>query len=113
MPNWGTKNTWRWWVQGRFLVLIQAGTKPLEARPRKGEFAQARVDDVVVWNDQVSTRIKAIRIYASFKVMLDHENPAGFYPGATRDVVLTALRGMYRNAPRGGVLVFELERITS
>lgn len=105
-------NIWYWWVKRQFVIPINAGTKPLEARPNVGEYALAQVGDTVVWNDSVQTRIRAVRRYVSFKAMLDYENPTGFYPGATRDVVLTALRGMYRNAPCGGVLVFELERIT-
>lgn len=104
-------NVWNWWVRREFLDPISSGTKPLEARLNRGEFARARVGDVVMWNDRVKTRIKAVRRYQSFKVMLAIEKPEGFYPGANRDMVLSALRGMYRTEPTQGVLCFELERI--
>lgn len=103
--------TWNWWAKGFILVPIEAGTKPLEDRPNWGEYALARVGDTIVWNDRVKTRIEVIRHYQSFKLMLAIEKPECFYPGASREVVLGALRSMYRTTPDKGVLCFELERI--
>lgn len=101
-----------WWVKRQFVLRIQDGSKPLETRPNWGEYSTAKVGDVIIWNDWVRTQITDIRHYQSFKKMLDHERPEGFYPGATRDVVLGALRGMYRTTPDKGVLCFELKGIS-
>ncbi len=98
-------------MKHRFLNQVEQGLKPLEARQNLGELAQARVGDRVIWNDRVETRIKAIRRYRSFEVMLALEKPEDFYPGATREVMLSILRDIYPTDSARGVLCFELELI--
>ncbi len=102
---------WDWWVKGFILITLEQGLKDLETRPNRGEAALVRVGDVIRFNGTVRRRVKAIRRYQSFKVMLAIEKSERFYPGVTGDVVLGAIRGMYRTNPEQGVLCFELEHI--
>jgi ASC-1-like (ASCH) protein len=103
---------WDWWVKSFILLSIEQGRKDLETRPNRGEAAGVQVGDIICFNKSVRRRVIAIRRYQSYKAMLAVEKSERFYPDATRDVILGALRGMYRTDPEQGVFCFELERIS-
>ena len=98
-----------WWVKRELLPLFNQG-KDLEVRVWARHFESVSKGDLITFNESIRRRVKAVRRYASFAVMLENEDSRKILPRATPEKVLTLLTGIYsRHRELLGVFVFELE----
>lgn len=99
-------------VKGFILPSFAEG-KDLEVRVKSRFVSSIRVGDILIFNNSIRRRVKAMRGYSDFHNMLQHENYKRLYPRASsKDWLLNALRSIYpRDREEAGVVVFELEEI--
>lgn len=69
-------------VQEPYLSFIKEGKKTVEGRLNKGKFANMKVGDIVVVNDDFDIQIVTKRIYDSFSDMIKNENIKNVIPNA-------------------------------
>ena len=98
-----------WWVKRGFLPLIANCQKTLEIRPLSEATKGICVGDFLVFNRQVTRKVRDIRYYETLEAALKDENPEKVWPGKTRQEILRAAHEFYpRQALLRGVYVFEL-----
>lgn len=97
-------------VKGFILPLFAEG-KDLEVRVANRYASLVVVGDVLVFNNLVRRKVKAIRKYPDFSSMLQVENYKRLYPKAkSQKWLLEALSTIYsRSQELKGVFVFELQ----
>lgn len=98
---------WNWRVAQWALPLFCRG-KDLEIRLNRGEAAEVAVGDMIRFNNQVAFRVRLIRHYESFEMMLARERTRRIAPGFSRGEILEGLRELYPDRGTLEVLVFEL-----
>lgn len=65
--------------------LIKQSLKTVDARPKKGEFAKLKKDDIIVWNnknDKFTAKVTNVKKYESFEEMLNAEKLNNVIPYA-------------------------------
>jgi ASC-1-like (ASCH) protein len=72
----GNSTTYKKNVSEPWFTLIKEGRKTVEGRLNKGEFAQMRAGDTIIWtnnDDSFKTKIKSIQKYNTFYEYLEGE----------------------------------------
>lgn len=102
-----------WRVKGYVLPLYDKG-KDLEVRTADGYSAQVKKSDTLRIGVALRKKVKNIRRYRNFVVMLQAERSERIVPGADAETVLGLLRTLYSPAEeRRGIIVFELEECST
>lgn len=96
-------------VKGFILPLFAEG-KDLEVRVDNRHVRLVAVGDILVFNNVVRRKVKAIRKYSDFTSMLQVENYKRLFPKAkNEECLLSALLGIYSKSQElRGIFVFEL-----
>lgn len=102
-----------WWVKGEALTYIRDEVKSLDVWPNSDKTRQVRVGDILLVNQRVKRKVRAIRFYDSFATAVVREDFHKIWPPArSRDELCQLWRCIYPvRAERRGVFVFELTRV--
>ena len=68
-------------VQEPWFTFIKNGDKTVEGRLNKGRFAELKVGDIIIWQQECQVKISYIKKYDSFKEMLEEEGLDKVLPG--------------------------------
>lgn len=99
----------------KYFKRIVSKKKKLEARINYSSVRKIKIGDKVrfFWeNRSIDVRIIDIRVYQSFKEMLEQENSALLIPGVSKEMVLTEYQKIYPDwkvKKFGGLRVFAFE----
>lgn len=95
----------------RWLRKIKKGEKTIEGRLFRGRFKNINEGDVIIWNRTLGTIVKRVKVYKSFRQLLEQENIDRILPGVD-DVEegLNVYRKYYseHDEENLGVVAFEL-----
>ena len=99
-------------VKSLILASFREG-KDLEVRVRSRFVDSISVGQTLLFNDSVRRRVKAVRRYSNFDLMLAKEDYRRLYPKAeSREWLLNELRKIYSTGREtAGVVVLELEEV--
>ncbi len=96
-------------VPARILFFLMNSGKDLEVRVAFRRFESIQENDILVFSSNCIRRVKKIRRYDSFALMLQTESADRIGPGYAAPDILSELRRIYpANQERLGVIVFEL-----
>lgn len=92
-------------VQEPWFSLIKTGTKVVEGRPKKGIFNKIKKDDIVIWTNDITgkireckTKVVGVRYYDTFYDMIETEGLYNVLPanGAGIKTVEDGVEKVYR-----------------
>lgn len=98
-------------IYKRYFDMIKRGVKTLEVRVAYERLKRVGPGDVIRFNADPMCRRKVLRVarYASFKEMMENEDPRKINPYDSADKQLADIAKFYpREKERLGILVFEL-----
>lgn len=105
---------WEMGLREEYLKLIKEGRKSIEGRLYDEKRRRIREGDVIIFERRLRVRVKALRIYSSFKEMLEKEGLQNVLPGAgSIEEGLKVYRQFYseEEEKKYGVVAIEVEPI--
>ncbi|ALV62542.1 ProFAR isomerase-like protein [Thermococcus sp. 2319x1] len=105
---------WEMGLQEEYLKLIKEGKKKIEGRLYDEKRRQIKPGDVIVFEGRLKVRVKALRVYPSFKEMLEKEGLDRVLPNVKSiDEGVETYRKFYSEEEerKYGVVAIEVEPI--
>ncbi|USG99487.1 ASCH domain-containing protein [Thermococcus argininiproducens] len=105
---------WEMGLQEEYLRLIKEGKKKIEGRLYDEKRRQVKPGDTIIFEGKLRVKVKALRVYPSFREMLSEEGVENVLPGVkTIEEGVQIYRQFYteEEEKKYGVVAIEIESI--
>ena len=105
---------WEMGLQEEYLRLIKEGKKKIEGRLYDEKRRQIKPGDTIIFEGKLKVKVKALRLYPSFREMLSEEGLGNVLPGIkTIEEGIQIYRQFYteEEEKKHGVVAIEIEPI--
>ncbi|NJE26846.1 ASCH domain-containing protein [Thermococcus sp. MV5] len=105
---------WEMGLQEEYLRLIKEGKKKIEGRLYDEKRRQVKPGDTIIFGEKLKVKVKALRVYSSFREMLSEEGLENVLPGVkTIEEGVQIYRRFYteEEEKKYGVVAIEIEPI--